>query len=370
MNINIFKSTIFLVIVAISIKVLADKKFRSDYQCSDMKKHCVSSGERTIEGIRVTRNCWEWSYTKTCDYPSKNDCRLYEHCYPVADRDCLLRDSLGNCVNLKREFSCKSWEIINKENKEARVDLVAKDGKEGLVCKSIPCIDGNCVDKSYLTNGEMMDSISKLHMASAMRPDKDNNFNLFAGTNNQCSKKALSYSNCCADTAKGWGRHLGAECSKDEISLMTKRSKNLCVYVGKTKSETLGATIIVKHRYCCFSNILEKVVQVEGRKQLGLDFGSGSSPDCRGLTLEEITGYDKDGNKVGAGIDWSKIDFSEFINDLMVKFTGTYQTPNATEIGDIINNHMNINKYDGDEGNQNNNLSGVNKNVLNNKVVE
>ena len=135
----------------------------------------------------------------------------------------------GNCVNLKREFSCKSWINTQKENKEARVDLVAKDGEEGVVCKGIPCIDGNCVDKSYLTNGEMMDSVSKLYAISNMKPDKDHNFNLFAGFANHCSKKPVGYSNCCPSSARGWGKHLGAKCTKDEISLINLREKNLCV---------------------------------------------------------------------------------------------------------------------------------------------
>ncbi|KAI9915668.1 hypothetical protein PsorP6_007899 [Peronosclerospora sorghi] len=33
----------------------------------------------------------------------------------------------------------------------------------------------------------------------------------------------LGYSNCCPDTAKGWGKQLGAKCTKDEISLIKDR---------------------------------------------------------------------------------------------------------------------------------------------------
>jgi hypothetical protein len=63
------------------------------------------------------------------------------------------------------------------------------------------------------------------------------------------------------------------------------------------------------------------VIQVGGRKQLGMSFGSGSSPDCRGFTLEEI-------NK----IDWDKVDFAEFIEDLKVKFGGGYKAPSADDL--------------------------------------
>lgn len=336
--------------VLTSSPTLAGNRFTSNYSCNDAVKTCVSSGVRKVDGFDVHRDCWEWSYSKTCNYPSKNDCRLYEHCYAVANRECLLWDSIGNCVNLKREFSCKSWENSTKEDKEVRVDLVAKDGQEGLVCNNIPCIDGHCVDKSYMTNGEMMDSVSKLYTASNMKPDKDHNFNLFAGFANHCSKKVAGYSNCCPSTPKGWGKQIGAKCTKDEVSLMNLRSKNLCIYVGKQNKGVMKT--VVKHHFCCFGNMLEKVVQVEGRKQLGTNFGSGGSPNCKGLTLDEIQ-----------KLDFSKMDFSEFINELMVKFTGSYKTLNPGEIKDTIENHMNIRKYDDNENNPDNNLSGINKNT-------
>ena len=135
-------------------------RFASDYPCTDIAKTCVSSGERIIDGEKVYRDCWQWSYTKTCNYPSKNNCAECRGCYFVANGGCLLFDNQGNCVNQEREFSCKAWEPGVIENKTVRYDLTQKDGQEGLICKGIPCMDGNCIDKSYLTNGEMMDSIS------------------------------------------------------------------------------------------------------------------------------------------------------------------------------------------------------------------
>lgn len=332
----------------------AGNRFISNFPCADNGKVCVSSGKRTIQGFEVHRDCWEWSYIKTCNYPSKNDCQNFSDCYAVANKECLLKDSLNNCVNLKREVSCKSWQTSTKDKKEIRVDLIEKDGQDGLVCDGIPCIDGNCVDKSYFTNGEMMDSISKLYAVSNMKPDKDYNFNLFAGHANHCSQKAASYSNCCPDTHQGWGKQLGAKCTKDENNLMNLRSKNLCVDVGKEKKQTMGVETVIKHHFCCFGNMLEKVIQVEGRKQLGMNFGSGGSPNCRGLTIEEIQ-----------RLDFSKMDFSEFINELLVKFTGTYKTPNPQEIASTIKSHMNIREYDGDENNRDNKFTGLNGSINN-----
>ena len=53
---------------------------------------------------------------------------------------------------------------------------------------------------------------------------------------------------------------------------------------------------------------MARIIQVEGRKQLGIAWGDKKNPDCRALTLEEIQ-----------RIDFSKIDFSELFNELRSK---------------------------------------------------
>jgi conjugal transfer mating pair stabilization protein TraN len=334
-----------------SYQSFAGERFRSSYSCGDAVRICNSRGTRVVEGFEVHRDCWEYSYVKTCNYPSRNDCGQYSMCYAVADHECLLKDSLGYCVNLKREFSCKSHDFTNKENQTIRTDLVERDGPEGLICKGIPCIDGNCVDKSYQTNGEMMDSVSKLYATSKMNPDKAGTFNLFEGTKSNCSKKAAGYSNCCRIDPKGWGRDLGARCSADEKYLMEQQSKGLCVYVGKENKQTMGISFVVKHHFCCFSSLLDKVIQVGGRKQLGRNFGSAKNPDCRGFTLEEIQ-----------RINWEEIDFTEFIEDFKKKFYGKYKTPNTNEIAGRVNSSMgHLNKYDTKKSEEQNNKTGWNE---------
>ena len=352
-----FKICLILIMLVQAIAAFtanAGSRFVETAPCSNAVKTCVGGrATRIIEGFEVTRDCWEWAYVKTCNYPSKNDCRLFEHCYAVGDLDCLLKDSLGSCVNLQREFSCKSWDVVNKENQTARMGFEEKPGKDGLICKGIPCIDGNCVDKSYETNGEMMDSLSKLYATSNMNPDKDGNFNLFQGTGQHCAKKPVGYSNCCQIDGKGWGKNLGAKCTKDEQTLIDMRSKKLCVYVGKQSTKKMNVTTAIKHRFCCFGNLLDKVIQIGGRKQLGRSFGSGSAPDCGGLSLEEIL-----------RIDWNLVDFAEFIDDLKIKFAGTYKAPNAGELASTVEVSMDsIRKYDDDPSNQANNMSGWNGNV-------
>lgn len=330
--------------------------------CVEHSKRCVEAGYKVMDGIKEYRPCWQYVYEKRCNYPSKNDCPIYDHCYLVGDRDCLVKDSYGFCVNIMREFFCKSWEVVSKANKKVRMGLEAKDGQEGLVCKGVPCIDGHCVDKSYETNGEMMDSISRLYAAKMCQPDKMGNFNLFQGTGMHCSKKPVGYKNCCGIGEKGWGAQLGAGCTQNERTLLDFRKKNLCVYVGKVTKGTKPVHVN-KHHFCCFGNMLDKVIQIQGRAQLGRSFGSGESPDCRGLSLEEIQ-----------KIDFNKIDFTEFIEDFKHKFLGNTKIEGAGDVKSRIEGQMtDIRKGDDNALNIENNSSGwhkAQKNSADDVVVE
>lgn len=340
-------------LILISDISFADTRFNSKYPCSNASTRCVSSGVREIDGIMEHRDCWEKEYVKTCAYPSRDNCKLFEHCYAVGNRKCLLQDAYGTCVNMEKEFSCKSWKIVNQDNQTARMDLEEKEGSDSLICRGVPCIDGNCVDKSYMSNGEMMETLSKLHAMSQMSPDKEGNFSLFAGSHSLCSKKALGFSSCCGQDSDDWGKDLGAKCTKDEKTLMEQRNNNLCVYTGKEDKSTGGVKTITKHHYCCFGTILDKVIQVEGRKQLNKNFGNAATSNCSGLTLDEIK-----------RINWDIVDFSEFIADLQLKFAKNKKFPKAAELQSIVqSSESDIREYDSNASFEENSKSGWSNSV-------
>lgn len=299
--------------------------FHSGYNCSDMTRSCIDKNERLIEGEQVKSECWVWEYSKICDYPSKNDCNKYKSCYFLKENDCLIRDSLDNCVNLQKEFSCKKWQeniILGHLNYS---DIIHNEG-EDLVCLGAPCIDGNCVDKSYDLEDDLVSSVSQLQALSQGKSD-GYNFKIFEGKALHCSKKTLSYSDCCKISHKtiGWGEKLGVYCSQNEIYLMEQRAKDLCVYVGKKSHRTLGVTNLEKYYFCCFNNLLEKAIQLQARAQLNLNFGNADNANCRGFTLEEI---DK--------ISWEQIDYSGVAAEIYKRITA----PHAQDIKDRIRNSI------------------------------
>jgi len=59
--------------------------------------------------------------------------------------------------------------------------------------------------------------------------------------------------------------------------------------------------------YCVFDGKLARIIQEQGRRdQLGVRFGSGDNPDCRGITVPELQ-----------SINFDLINFSDFYEDLM-----------------------------------------------------
>lgn len=96
------------------------------------------------------------------------------------------------------------------------------------------------------------------------------------------------------------------QCNEQEQLLSMRKGSGLCAYAG---SYTRGDIYKRKFEgYCCFNSKIARIVQEQGRPQLGRDFGNPENPDCSGLSQTDIE-----------SIDFSKIDFSEFLADVTSK---------------------------------------------------
>ncbi|MBS2132333.1 conjugal transfer protein TraN (plasmid) [Burkholderia thailandensis] len=90
-------------------------------------------------------------------------------------------------------------------------------------------------------------------------------------------------------------------CTQDEQTLSLKRGQNLCVQFNQyCSSKVLGVCIEEKKEYCCFNSLIAKIVNQQGKAQLGIPFAG-----CSGLTADQLQ-----------TIDFSKIDFSEFVSSI------------------------------------------------------
>lgn len=95
-------------------------------------------------------------------------------------------------------------------------------------------------------------------------------------------------------------------CTQDEQKLALKTGQNLCRYTGSYCSmqlDLLFTSICLQttQTYCCFNSRLARIINTAGGAQIGKP-----ATDCSGFTSDEF-----------AMLDFSKIDLSEFTNEIM-----------------------------------------------------
>ena len=251
----------------------------------------------TVEGkpYTVHQDCWAYRDSYLTQSESEGTCGAYIHnaACNVVNQQCVDQGD-GACLHANITYSCET-----------------KMKGEGQVCgDELFCTDGSCVLDNNGKNDMFAKAASELAAVAAAGKDvaelNSNDVKIFTGKGVSCKKFAAGFSNCCKDS--GWGQDVGlASCSSDEKALGKAKEKRLTVYVGEYCSKkVLGVCLEKKRGYCEFDSKLAQIVQQQGRSwQLGIGFGSGKSPDCRGITPEELQ-----------KIDFSKVDFSAFYDDL------------------------------------------------------
>jgi conjugal transfer mating pair stabilization protein TraN len=177
------------------------------------------------------------------------------------------------------------------------------------------CLTGNCNDASTKANGEMSEVISRLSMLKEIQDDiraqqLNGSFQIFKGKDRYCSRNCVDFKDCCGGK-KGWGVALAlAMCAAEEKELAKLREQNLCHRIGSYCSKkVLGICVTKKTSFCCFGSKFSRLLQEQGRPQLGLDWGTAECPNCRGLTVEELS-----------RIDFSKLDMREVFDEVMKKY--------------------------------------------------
>ena len=72
----------------------------------------------------------------------------------------------------------------------------------------------------------------------------------------------------------------------------------------------------MRKTYCCYQSKLARVIQEQGKAQLGLDFGTAKNPNCAGFTVDQFS-----------KLDLSRMDFTEVFSD----FTSAVSLPNSLQ---------------------------------------
>lgn len=113
------------------------------------------------------------------------------------------------------------------------------------------------------------------------------------------------------------------ECEEKEFELAAKNETRQCSFVGSyCADEVLGACVEKRDAYCCFGSVVGRIIQEQGRPQLGLNFGEAEAPSCEGLTPGQL-----------GEIDWNQIDLGEWIG--MLSMTGNLPTVDTVGLDNL-----------------------------------
>lgn len=261
---------------------------------------CVEPGEtRTVvvdgQSYPVYQDCWKWQDTYLTQSETEGTCGEYIHDNACTVSSSTCADSVdGICVSQQVTYSCER----------------KKEGNGQICGGEFFCTDGSCAQGQTGTSDMFGQAVSALAAVAAAGEDvaelNGDNVRAFTGEGKSCKKFAAGFNNCCKDS--GWGQDVGlSSCSSDEKALGKAKEKKLTVYVGEYCSKkVLGVCLEKKRGYCQFDSKLARIVQEQGRRgQLGVGFGSGKSPDCRGITVDELQ-----------RLDFGVMNFSDFYSDL------------------------------------------------------
>jgi conjugal transfer mating pair stabilization protein TraN len=312
-------------------EVLDDSACNSYANNSDCKTSgelsCVSGAQtRVINGLSVARDCWEYNKQYSCKAEFIDDCADYEDSCTLKNNICLTSDSSGNCTYYTNTYSCP-----------------------------IPSAEVNvsCGSQNYITFNQNQDfgkAAASLAMLqeSAKELNKDS-LTTFNGNAGKCSKDAIGFSNCCK--MGGWSEDASyvtsyagtittpssaiidalASCSSKEKDLSYLRANRMCVYIGSycDKEESLtGLCLSKKESYCCFNSKLSRLINEQGRPQIGKGWGLPKAPDCSGININDLQ-----------RIDFNKIDFSELYEDFLKITTVPNSAAMSSKVSDTVQNY-------------------------------
>lgn len=295
----------------IAIFLILAPMFAYAGECKLVQKVCKEGAEeRDVEGFRVHRDCWKYENLYQCDGYTENSCQaLREDGCVQVNSECSKRER-DWCVGYKKTFKCEKQEAYTRKETRYRLpQFAAKDHKnrKHISCsEALECLDGKCFNQTAQTNNELGEAVAMLQTLKELQNKASTEpIVVFKGQQEYCRKKAFGLNNCCK-AGKAWvaRMHLSS-CKGEEKALIEHLSKKLCTYVGSYSKKKLGIKEFTQHTYCCFQSPFVRILQEQGKRQLGRGFGTAKNPDCSGVTVDELQ-----------RIDFQAINFSELFKDI------------------------------------------------------
>jgi conjugal transfer mating pair stabilization protein TraN len=269
----------------------------ADSNCTGPVDVCTdaSPATRNINGVDITQSCWAWSRTYTCTgtVPA-NDCAagtIPQGC--TFNREECLDDPAPadprQCKVFQEVYTCP---------------ITGQDPKSQYVCGGdVYCINGDCEPIVREASTEFKDALVGLHTLDQSAKEFNSiDYTLFKGAGTTCSKPVFGLGNCCG----GRGFPLIGTCTAADRLLAGQIDKGLTHYVGTYCAKSFIVCTTKAQSYCVFSSKLTRILQEQGRPQLGKTWGTAKKPNCAGFTVDEFS-----------RLDLSVMDFAEIYQDFI-----------------------------------------------------
>jgi len=320
-----------------------------DPMCTQQAEVCTSSDPvtRMVNGVPVTQPCWAWERSYECNRITSghNDCGALEanaSCSFVRTQ-CLDEDADGTCAVQERVYRCPT------------PGGAVGDAEQYICGDDVYCINGDCEPIVREASTEFKDALVALHsIDQAGKEFDENNFTVFTGDRETCHKPVFGLINCCAGKVSGLlsvGAGAAAlaggpgaiaalatpflalfACSQDEMKLDIKDRMGFCHKVGTyCSSSFLGICKTKRTTYCCFESKLSRILQEQGRIQLGRPWGSPKREQCLGFTIDEF-----------ARLDLSVMDFTEVYAEFQDAARLPDEVETMTQIQDKIQDYYDL----------------------------
>ncbi len=120
-------------------------------------------------------------------------------------------------------------------------------------------------------------------------------------------------------------------CDEASIYTSTYKETGLCHYIGEYCSKKfLGACTEQKHGFCCFNSKLAKLINEQGREQIGKGWGTAKNPDCSGFRPEEFE-----------RLNFERMDLTEFYSEVVPRDMKGASGDITNYMGSRIGEHVN-----------------------------
>lgn len=312
------------------VATIEAEKLVEENECYETSRVCTRKGIKKFFGkYDINRPCWSEKISYKCTSKPKDGCaHLTKANCRLVDSECEHR--IGSiCLRWKRNFTCP---------------ITKKEMNYSLADSSIYCLGGNCHSPTIEENQDFSNVAYLAAINEAQKDcDKESSgickdpITVFAGEANGCDKAVVGFINCCSAN-KGWGKDIKlSSCSPEEKGLALKRSKGLCHMIGtycETRESVTKVCLVKRTNFCCFNSKLARIFHEQGRSQLNIDWGSSEFPNCRPLTLEELT-----------KLDYSKFDMEELFAEMLAKGKSnmfkTFPSISPKKLPKLQQEHMN-----------------------------